>query len=206
MFHNQIQQVQQKISAVQQMVSNIRQSEQTNQQRLQQLAQDEAYASQQLQRVQQLCQELSSNLQNITFNQSFTGLSTNQGYTSPTEMAHFGTAPTGGFSSTSGFSTTGMPMTQTYQGSSFFDPSMNMGGMQGILPTSTNLSGIATMKPDTYLASRDQFLSGAGGTTSLGQIGQQAGISTSGISSGMSSTGMPSSGMSSSGLTKGFNQ
>lgn len=185
MFHNQIQQVQQKISAVQQMVSNIRQSEQTNQQRLQQLAQDEAYASQQLQRVQQLCQELSSNLQNISFNQSYTGFTTNQGYTSPTEMANFG-----------------MPMTQSYQGSNFFDPSMSMGGMQSILPTSTNLSSIATMKPDTYMASRDQLSGGMSGTTNLSQIGQQAGISAS----GMSSSGMSSSGMTSSGFSKGFNQ
>lgn len=181
MFQNQIQQVQQKINAVQQMVSNIRQSEQTNQQRLQQVAQDEAYASQQLQRVQLLCQELSSNLQNISFNQSYSGFTTNQGYTTPTDMAHFGSSQTAGFSSTGGLSTTGIPTTQSYQGSTFFDPSMSTGGMQSVLPTSSNLSSITTMKPDTYLSSREQLSSGS---MNLSQIGQQAGISSTGFTKG----------------------
>lgn len=181
MFHNQIQQVQQKINTVQQMVSNIRQSEQTNQQRLQQVAQDEAYASQQLQRVQQLCQELSSNLQNITFNQSYSGMTTNQGYTTPTDMARFGSTQMGGFSATAGLSSTGIPTTQSYQGSTLFDPSMSTGGMQSVLPTSSNISSIATMSPDTYLASREHL---SGSSANLSQIGQQAGISSTGFTKG----------------------
>jgi hypothetical protein len=176
MYHNQIQQVQQKINAVQQMVSTVRQSEQTNQQRLQQLAQDEAYASQQLQRVQQLCQELSSNIQNITFNQSFSGIASNQGYTTPSEMAHFGTTQA------SGYATTGTTGTQSYQGANVFDPTaMNVGNFQGNLPTSSTLSNLSTMSPDTYLASREQF---SRSNANMGQIGQQAGISTTGVSKG----------------------
>ncbi|PKM87231.1 MAG: hypothetical protein CVU87_10080 [Firmicutes bacterium HGW-Firmicutes-12] len=173
MYHNQFQQVQQKINAVQQMVSSVRQSEQTNQQRLQQLAQDEAYAAQQLQRVQQLCQELSSNIQNITSNQSYSGITSNQGYTTPSEIAHFGSTQLGGYT------TAGTPGSQSYQGTGIFDPTaMNVGNFQGNLPTSANLSSISTMSPDTYLASREQF---SGSNVNMGQIGQQAGISNSGI-------------------------
>ena len=66
MVHQQIQQVQQRISSVSQMISQLRQSEENTRQRLMQLAQDEAYVAQQLQRVQQMCQESISGLQNIS--------------------------------------------------------------------------------------------------------------------------------------------
>ncbi|MDD2433558.1 MAG: hypothetical protein PHX01_07775, partial [Clostridia bacterium] len=66
MVHNQIQQVQQRISNVNQMLSQLRQSEESTRQKLMQLAQDESYVAQQLQRVQQMCQESMSGLQNIS--------------------------------------------------------------------------------------------------------------------------------------------
>lgn len=188
-----MQQVHQKINSLQQMVSNIRQSEQNNQQRLQQIAQDEAYAAQQLQRIQQICQEVSSNLQNLSSMQ-FTGMTQTQGYASPSELAHFGTTPP------TTFRTSPHP-----QGSSLYDPttmgpSTYQGTMQtfgnmpytagqtgsmpqniqtgatgsSVLPTSTSFSNISTMGPDTYLASREHL---GKGSVNLSQVGQQAGIS-----------------------------
>lgn len=217
MYHNQFQQVQQKINTVQQMVSNLRQSEQSNQQKLQQLAQEEAYASQQLQRVQQLCQEVVSNLQNITMNQPVTGMAM-QGYTTPSEIAHFGSQQ-GTFAGSFAPTTQGYQGYQGAQGSTLFDPTTmgastyqgtaqtfghvpgmsgsqqfaanpagvgtGAGGMSGMsmgqtLPTSTSLSDFTTMKPDTYLASRQQLGRSA---TSPWQTGQQAGIGGIGATS-----------------------
>lgn len=62
MFGNQIQQVQQKLNAIQQLANQMQQS----QQRMQQMAQESSYSTQQLQRIQQISQECFSNLQNIS--------------------------------------------------------------------------------------------------------------------------------------------
>jgi len=224
MFHNQVQQVQQKISSVQQMVAQIRQSEQNNQQRLQQIAQDEAYASQQLQRVQQICQEVVSNLQNASYAQTaFTGAGQYQTYqtagVSPAGIAHGTFAPTSISPASMAQYGSTIP-TQNLQGAGAFDPStMSAETYQGTMQTFGNvpgfgsvqtgfrqpaqqfgtytgqtyqgtagLSNIATMSPDTYLASQQHL---GKGQASMSQIGQQAGISGAGVSAaGMTAAGV----------------
>lgn len=138
MFHNQIQQVQQKINTVQQMVSQMRQTEQTNQQRLQQMAQEEAYAAQQLNKVQQICSECVSNLQSISpGQQGFAGGQT--GSYLPSQ--NYGTTAQYGFGGTSSFN----PQISSQQ-SGLFDPT--------------------TMNPDTYQNTMQQF--GMGSTQGIG--------------------------------------
>lgn len=218
MYHNQIQQVQQRINTIQQMVTQMRQNEQN--------------AVQQLNRVQQLCQECMSSLQNVSFGQqSFTGISTTPGFYG-TQQYSFGQnqyGNEGGLSTTSGLfelstmdpstyqgtqqtfgNAAGMysssPMfaggqqQQQYAGSQFGNQQQYNQGISSVMGTNTPLSNIATMGPDTYYASRQRL---GQGTTGINQIGQQAGIaqgfgSTMSSSAGLGNTGMS---MSSSPLT-----
>ncbi len=188
MFHQQIQQVQQRINSVSQMASQLRQSEENNRQRLMQLAQDEAFASQQMNKIQQLCQESMTSLQNIsvgtTRQQSFTGISQNPGYgqsystvieTSP----QFQQNPSSLFNpATMGPDTYQNVMQhmggQGYSGVGQMGQTGQTGQMMG---TESSLSDISTMGPDVYQASREQL---GKGSSSLGQIGQQAGIGAQG--------------------------
>lgn len=206
MVHNQIQQVQQRISGVNQMVSQLRQSEENTRQRLMQLAQDEAYVSQQLQRVQQMCQESISGLQNISgsigqqtfssgysqtpiygqgisagstipgISQSMQGsgslfdLSTMNPQTYQNTMQFMGTQGYAGTGAISGGS--GYPGVSGI-GGSLSNQSLGVGQVMG---TGSSLSDISTMGPSTYQASREQL---GKGSSSLSQIGQQAGINQS---------------------------
>ena len=205
MVHQQIQQVQQRISSVNQMVSQLRQSEESTRQRLMQLAQDEAYVAQQLQRVQQMCQESISGLQNIsgsvgqqTFSPSYTqsplygqGISTgssipnmsqsSQGtgslfdLTTMNPQTYQNTMQFMGGQGYSGIGSTGIGQSG-FQSSGISNiPSQSLGAGQ-VMGPSSSLSNISTMGPDTYQASRDQL---GKGSSSLNQIGQQAGISQS---------------------------
>lgn len=190
MFYNQIQDVQQKLNSIQQVVGQMRQSEYSNQQKLQHVAQEEARAAQQLQNVYQICQECISNLQSISYGQQ-------QPYTGMTQNPTFAAGPQFNVGQT------GVAGRFTPQGSGLFDPTTlsastyqntmqsfgaNLGspvgqqfGIQGggaqmgQLSTGSQLSEIATMGPDTYLASRQQL---GKGQTNLSQIGQEVGVST----------------------------
>jgi hypothetical protein len=191
MFHRQIQQVQQRINSVSQMASQLRQSEENNRQRLMQLAQDEAYASQQMNRIQQLCQESMTSLQNIsagtTGQQSFTGVSQTPAYgqsyspvieTSPQFQQH----PSSLFNpATMGPDTYQNVMQymggQSYSGVGQMGSTGQIGQTGQLMGTESSLSNISTMGPDVYQASREQL---GKGPSSLGQVGQQAGINTQG--------------------------
>lgn len=120
MLSNQIQQVQQKLSAIQQLANQMQQS----QQRVQQMAQESSYAAQQLQRIQQISQECFSNLQNISGQQMYSP--------SPTYM----TGQYGGYGQTANYSTGGA--------------NMGMMAGQGYPQQSNALFNQATMSPDTY--------------------------------------------------------
>jgi len=220
MFHNQVQQVQQKLNTVQQVVAQVRQSEQQNQQRLQQLAQEEANAVQQLQRAQQICQECVSSLQSISYTQpSYTqGIQTQtyqpQNYgqtTSPISQGNFTTS--GLFDPTTMEPSTYQQTLQTFGASPTFASTQNPATLQSTVFSSTspqqnwqtttgaNLSNIATMDPDTYLASRQRLSNnqqlgqqyaqqqyGQQTSQQIGQqIGQQAGITASSMTSPISS-------------------
>jgi len=193
MFHNQVQQVQQKLNTVQQMVAQVRQSEQNNQHKLQQLAQEEAAAVQQLQRAQQICQECVSNLQSITFSQT--------AYSTGIPAQNYAGTP-GGFGTASLFDPSTMdPSTyqgtlQTFGGTAALSGSQYPASQQNYQTSSgTALSSIATMNPDVYMASREQL---GRSMPNLQQIGQQAGISPSSENFSQA-TGMP-------GTSRGFNQ
>ncbi|MCR4440991.1 MAG: hypothetical protein QHH10_01745 [Peptococcaceae bacterium] len=202
MINNQIQQVQQKINSVQQMVAQVRQSEQYNQQRLQQLAQDEAYAAQQLQRVQQVCQDVVANLQNIGIAQPAGGTFQAQGYAAP-NITQYGSTQPGIFTT----GTTVSPVTQGFQGNQLFNPeTMGAETYQGTLQTFGNVPGFQTSgltgggvtgagygyqgaqqagyqagtAGQTLLPTSSNLAGNAGGgvSPSLREIGQQAGIST----------------------------
>ncbi|MGI6587719.1 MAG: hypothetical protein ACOX2N_02845 [Peptococcia bacterium] len=201
MVHNQIQQVQQRISNVNQMVSQLRQSEESTRQKLMQLAQDESYVAQQLQRVHQMCQESISGLQNISSSlrqQTYT-----PGYAQTPMYGQgisAGSAMQGTQQSQQGSGTlfnlaTMSPDTyqnstqfmsgQGYSGSSMIGQTGMQGSPRGMsgqtsgvgqtTGTQSSLSSISTMGPDTYQASREQL---GKGSSSLSEIGQQAGISS----------------------------
>lgn len=201
MVHQQIQQIQQRIGSVNQMVGQLRQSEESTRQKLMQLAQDEAYVAQQLQRVQQMCQESMSGLQNIsgsmqqqTFSSGYAQTPMyGQGLSAGSTMQAMPQSQQG--SGTLFNLATMNP--DTYQNAMQFAGGqgysgmgiMGQGGMPGgsgvmsgqtsgvgqIMGTESSLSSISTMGPDTYQASREQL---GKGSSSLNQIGQQAGISS----------------------------
>ncbi len=159
MVHNQIQQVQQKMSHVNQLLGQLRQSEENTHQKLMQIAQGESHVAQQLQRVQQICQESLNNLQSIS------GSLYQQNYSpGQTQAPMFGS---GGVFSPSTMSS------GSYQGAKQFTGAQSPSGM-GMM-SGGSLSSVATMRPDTYQASREQF---GQAPASLSEIGQQAGIST----------------------------
>lgn len=83
MVHQQIQQIQQRMQNVSQMASQLRQAEESNRQRLMQMAQEEAFVAQQMNRIQQLCQESISTLQSISY-----GITVGQG-----QQSYFSSAP-----------------------------------------------------------------------------------------------------------------
>ena len=149
MFNSQVQQAQQKINSLQQMVAQLSQSEQNNQQKLQQLAQDEAYASQQLQRVQQICQEIVSTLQNVSFTQpSYTGAGQFQTYQtagiSPSPVAHGTISPSAVSPSVMGQFASTPSITPSYHWSGTFDPTtMNPQTYQGTMQTFGTVPGLA---------------------------------------------------------------
>lgn len=213
MVHQQIQQIQQRINNVSQMASQMRQAEESNRQRLMQLAQEEAFAAQQMNRIQQLCQESISALQSISYGttvpqgqQSYlssappvygqgygTGVTSGVGTTSPIQqnpgalfnlasmspdtyenvMQHMGVQG-GGISTSMGMQGSGM---------TGMSGSMQSGGISGTTGqfgtigqgAQSTLSDISTMGPSVYLSSREQL---GKGSTSLNQIGQQAGITS----------------------------
>ena len=141
MFHNQVQQVQQKLNTVQQMCAQMRQSEQNNQHKLQQIAQEEATAAQQLQRVQQIAQECISSLQNISF-------STQQSFTQPTYAQQTYTQPTYAQPTFA----QGV-QTQTYQPQNYAQTSSPISHSF----SSSGLFDQRTMEPETYLGTLQTF-------------------------------------------------
>ncbi|MGI6144373.1 MAG: hypothetical protein GX092_05995 [Clostridia bacterium] len=209
MVHQQIQQVQQRISSVSQMISQLRQSEENTRQRLMQLAQDEAYVAQQLQRVQQMCQESISGLQNISGSVSQQSFSSSyaqspiqspiygQGISTGTSMPNISQSMQGssslfdlstmnpqtyqntmqfmGGQGYSGVGTTGIGQLGFQSSGISSVPNQSLGVGQ-IMGTDSSLSSISTMGPSTYQASREQL---GKGSSSLSQIGQQAGINQS---------------------------
>lgn len=220
MVHQQIQQIQQRINNVSQMAGQIRQAEETNRQKLMQLAQEEAFAAQQMNRIQQLCQESISSLQSISYGQttgqhsyqssapSVFGQSYGQGFSagigtstqyqqSPTALFNLATMGPDTYENT-------MQLMGGGQSSGMTGSVMGMGstggmssGMGSGVSTQTPLSDITTMGPDTYQASREQF---GKGTSSLSQIGQQAGITSQfGPQMGQQTTGFT-------GATRPYNQ
>lgn len=209
MYHNQIQQVQQRINTIQQMVSQMRQNEQN--------------AVQQLNRVQQLCQECMSSLQNVTYGQqSFSTMGTTPGFYGNQQYTSGQFGNEGGLSTTSGLFELSTMDPSTYQGtqqtfgnvagmyssSPIFSGNQQQrqftGGQYGnqqqynqgistMMSTNTPLSDIATMGPDTYYASRQRL---GQSTPNLNQIGQQAGINQNFGSTMSSSANMGNMGMS----------
>lgn len=182
MVHQQIQQIQQRINNVSQMASQIRQAEESNRQKLMQLAQEEAFAAQQMNRIQQLCQESISNLQSISFGntmgqQSYQSSAPSvfgQGYSQgPTALFNLATMNPDTYENTMQYMGGGQSsgITGGIGGMSSGISGMHMGQMG----TQTPLSDITTMGPDTYQSSREQL---GKGTSSLNQIGQQAGITS----------------------------
>lgn len=202
MYHNQIQQVQQRINTIQQMVSQMRQNEQN--------------AVQQLNRVQQLCQECSQSLQSAAYGQQGSSwMGTTPGFygTQQYGMGQNQLGMEGGLSTTTPLFDLATMNPSTYQGTQqtfggagmytagplfsgqqqftggqlqnqFANQQQYGQGMSTFMGTNTPLSDIATMNPDTYYASRKQL---GQSTPNISQIGQQAGISQ-GIGSTMSSS------------------
>lgn len=151
MYNTQIQQAQQKINTVQQMASQVKQSE--------------TYAVQQLQRIQQICQEVVTSLQNVSTQQGFAGVGQTAGVYSTTPF-QYGTQQYGtqfAYDPSISFSQQPQQFTQGL-------------GQQSYQMGAGTLSDIATMSPDVYLASRNQL---GIGTPTLNQIGQQAGVTQS---------------------------
>lgn len=203
MFHNQLQQVQQRINSVTQMAGQLRQAEENTRQKLIQIAQDEAYVAQQLLRVQQLCQESMSSLQSITVGQqSYTGVSQNPTYgqaistgmatqfspqsqQNQSELVNLTTMSPDtyknsmqfmGGQSGQGYSGVGTGvMGQTSIQGSQTSLSRQTSGVGQIMGTESSLSGISTMGPDVYQSSREQL---GKGSSNLSQIGQEAGINS----------------------------
>lgn len=163
MVHQQIQQIQQRIQNVSQMASQMRQAEESNRQRLMQLAQEEAFAAQQMNRIQQLCQESISTLQSISY-----GTTVGQG-----QQSYLSSAPTVYGQGYGSSVPTGLGTTTPIQ--------QNPGA----------LFNLATMSPDTY-ENVMQYMGGQGGVMSSGAAMQGTGMSgtmlgggMTGISSGM---------------------
>lgn len=198
MFHNQIQQVQQRVDSLQNMVAQMRQAEQNNQQRLQQIAREEQNVIQQLTQVQQICQECLSTLQNVSYTQpQFTaGITQTPAYQGTAAQVNYSGAQFGGqgvLQTTSPLFDPATMGASTYQGTkqTFGQVPGMMGtgfgqavqtGTQGIFGgagggvqfTTSPLSDPATMDPETYQASRQHL---GASSTGLSQIGQQVGIS-----------------------------
>jgi len=189
MVHNQIQQVQQRISGVNQLVSQLHQSEENTRQKLMHLAQEEAYVAQQLQRAQQMCQESMSGLQSISGSLSQQSISTGftqtplygQGLSTGTSIPSISQSSPG-----MNFDLSTMNP-DTYQNTMQFMGGQGYSGVSGqssipsqsygvgpVMGTGSSLSSISTMGPDTYQASREQL---GKSPANLNQIGQQAGIS-----------------------------
>lgn len=188
MFHNQVQQVQQRVNSMQQIANQMRQAEQNNQQRLQQITQEENNVIQQLNQVQQICQECLSTLQNVGFTQTQYGTGATQTpiYQGTAGLSNFGATQYG---SQGQLATTSPLFDPATMGASTYQGTMqNFGHIPGSTGTglgqfqqagtqftTSPLSDIATMGPDTYQASQQRL---GGAATSLSQIGQQAGISS----------------------------
>jgi hypothetical protein len=225
MVHQQIQQIQQRMQNVSQMAGQLRQAEESNRQRLMQLAQEEAFVAQQMNRIQQLCQESISTLQSISYGttvgqgqQSYVSSSTppvfGQGYGSGAPLFNLATmspdtyenvmqymgGPGGGMSSGIGMPGGGMTGISSGMGGQSYTP-LTTSGQTGSIGspgqgTQSTLSDITTMGPSVYLSSREQLGKGA---SSLNQIGQQAGITTQTNPQTGQMTGLT-------GTTKSYNQ